>query len=109
MAPKLRIRRAFGGRLARAEARLRRAQPRDWNHERRTGHVRHAHLVTELHRRGLAAVLTADADLEVRARAAPALDADADELAHALLVEHSKRIVRQQALLQIVRQELGDI
>src|SRR3989441_2583070 len=50
MAPKLRIRRAFGGRLARAETRLRRAQPRDRNHERRTGHVRHPHLVTELHR-----------------------------------------------------------
>src|SRR5438128_9187217 len=49
--PSLRIRRALGGGLARPEARLRRAQPRARNHERRTGHVRHPYLVAELHRR----------------------------------------------------------
>src|SRR2546425_7807227 len=94
MAPKLRIRRAFGGRLARPETRLRRAQPRDRNHERRTGHVRHPYLVTELHRRRLAAVLAADTDLEIRARAPPAFDADSDQLAHALLrsEEHTSEL-----------------
>src|SRR6185503_14068046 len=79
------IRRVLGRRFARLEACLRRAQTRDRNHERRARHVRHAHLVTELHRRRLAAVLAADADLEVGPRAPPALDADPDQLADPFL------------------------
>src|SRR5256886_7685126 len=55
-------------RLSRLDAGLRGAEPRDRDHERRARHVRHAHLVAELDRRGLAAVLTADADLEVGPR-----------------------------------------
>src|SRR2546430_5637736 len=35
--------------------------------------------------------------LQVRPRAPPALDADADQLTHAVLVEHRERIVRQDA------------
>src|SRR5437762_1399089 len=90
-----------GGRLARLDARLRRAEVRDRDHERRARHVRHAHLVTELHGRRLAAMLAADADLEIRTRAPPALDADLDQLADAFLVEDRERIVAQQAFLQI--------
>src|SRR3954463_1931883 len=79
------IRRMLGRRLARLDARLRRAEARDRNHERRARHVGHAHLVTELHGRRLAAVLAADADLQVGTRAPPALDADLDQLADPFL------------------------
>src|SRR3954463_10785676 len=81
------IRRVLGRRLARLDARLRRAETRDRDHERRARHVRHAHLVTELHRRRLAAVLTADTDLEIGPRAPPALDADANEFTNTFLIE----------------------
>ena len=45
--------------------------------------------------RGLAAVLAADADLEVGARPPAQLAADLDQLADAVLVEHLERIVRR--------------
>src|SRR5439155_26319291 len=106
---RLRIRRALRGGLAGLEAGLGGAEPRDRNHERRARHVRHADLVTELHRRWLAAVLAADAHLEVGPRPASALDADLDELTDTFLVKDRERIMRQEALLQIVGQELGYI
>src|SRR5256886_4841722 len=90
------------------DAGLRSAEPRDGDHERRARHVGHAHLVTELDRRGLTPVLAADADLEVGPRAAAPLDAHADELADPLLIEHGERVVRQEPLLEGLRQELGD-
>src|SRR2546430_5835105 len=91
------------------DAGLRRAEPRDGDHERRARHVGHAHLVTELDRRGLAAVLAADADLEVGPRPPSALDADLDQLTDALLVEHGEGVGRQQVLLQVLRQELRHV
>ena len=55
------------GRLAFYDGRLRRGQPCQWHAVRRAGHVAHADPVAELHRLGVSAVLTADADLEVSA------------------------------------------
>src|SRR5207245_5654437 len=88
-------------RLTRLDAGLRGTEPRDRDHERRARHVRHAHLVTELDRRGLATVLTADADLEVGPRTATTLDADLDELSDAVLIEDGEGVERQQPLLKI--------
>src|SRR5207249_7686067 len=82
-------------RLTRLDAGLRGTEPRDRDHERRARHVRHAHLVTELDRRGLATVLTADADLEVGPRTATTLDADLDELSDAVLIEDGEGVERQ--------------
>src|SRR3972149_2855851 len=49
----------------RAEGRLRRRQPRDRHAERRAAHVVQAGHVAKLDRRGIAAVLAADADFEI--------------------------------------------
>src|SRR5947207_12956674 len=62
-----------GGRLARLDARLRRAAARDRDHERLARHVRIAHLVAELHGRRLVANVPTSGDLDTRAGAAPAL------------------------------------
>src|SRR5216110_421921 len=75
------------------ERRLGRGEARDRHAERRAGDVVHAHVVTELHRRGLAAVLPADADLELAPGSPTEPDRQLDELADALLVEHLKRVV----------------
>src|SRR5215470_19361377 len=58
-APLPRLRRAL------LDAGLRGGQPRDGHHVRGAGHIVHAHAVAELHRRRLAAVLAADAHLEL--------------------------------------------
>jgi len=54
-------------------------------------------------------VLTADPDLQIRPAAAPALDPDLHHLADAFLVEDRKGIVRHQADVEVLRQELGDV
>src|SRR5262249_37054338 len=95
----LRIRRVLGRRLPGLDPRLRRAQARDRNHERGARHVGHAHPVTELHRGRLAAVLAADAHLEIGTGPATTLDPDLDELSDTFLIENTERIVTQQAFL----------
>src|SRR5215510_10297122 len=96
-------------RARRRDLSLGRRQPRDRHRERRAGHVVHADPMAEGHRRRLAPVLAADTHLEIRHRLAPPLDADADQLAHALLVEHRERVDGQELLLQIEGQELADV
>src|SRR4029453_18058339 len=59
----------------------------------------------ELNRRRVAAVLTADAELQVGARAAPLLHRDLDELADASDVNRRERILLDDLELLIVRQE----
>src|SRR5260370_7008335 len=66
----LRIGRPFR-RVTRLDPRLCGAEACDRDHERRTGHVRHVHSVTDLDRRGLPAMLAADPDLEAGARPPP--------------------------------------
>ena len=74
-----------GGGLA--ERGLGGGKPRDRHAERRAGHVIEPDLVTEGDRGGIPAVLAANADLEIRPRLAPALDADPHQLPDALLVD----------------------
>ena len=50
---------------------------------------------------GIAAVLAADADLELRTRLAAARDADLDELTDAFLIERDEGIDLQDALRHI--------
>src|SRR5436309_2761147 len=76
----------FALRLARnrlAERGLRRGETGDRHAVGRAGDVVEADLVAEGDGGGIAAVLAADADLELRARLAAARDADLDELADA--------------------------
>ena len=49
--------------------------------------------MTELDRLGVAAVLAANPDLEVRAQASPPIDADLDQLSDAVGIERGKRVV----------------
>src|SRR5204863_3798920 len=65
--------------------------------------------VEEMNRRGVAAVLAADSDLQRGTRLASALDADADEIADALHVDRRERILFEDLLLLIDLQELPDV
>src|SRR4029078_67421 len=76
---------------------LRRGQPRDWNPEWRTGHIVEPDLVAEPHPGRAAAMLAANADLELRAGLAPAFDPDAHQFADALAVDRHERIRGQDA------------
>src|SRR5450830_43169 len=78
---------------------LRRGEPCDRDAERRAAHVVHAGAVAELDALGIAAVLAADAHLEVGPGAATPLDAHLHELADALLVEGRERVGRPDLLL----------
>src|SRR5881397_3264014 len=87
------------------ERRLSCGETGDGHAERRAGHVGHAHTVTEFHRRGLATVLPTDADLELGPRSPAELDRQLDEFADAFLVEHLERVVPQDAVLHVEREE----
>src|SRR3989475_9545967 len=91
------------------ERRLGRGETGDRHAERRAGHVVHAHTVTELHRRRLAAMLPADADLELGPRSPAELDRQLAELANALLIEHLERVSPQDAVLHVERQGPGRV
>src|SRR5258708_5853159 len=64
----------------------------------RAGHVVEPDLVADRHRGRIAAVLAADAELEVLARVAAALGRDLHQFAHALAVDRDERVDRQDAL-----------
>jgi hypothetical protein len=59
----------------------------------------------ELDRRGLAAVLSADAHLEVRLALASLPRGHLDELADTVTIEDLERIIREYAVLDVSRQE----
>ncbi len=54
-------------------------------------------------------MLAADADLELGPHRAAAVDAEGNELAHALLVHRLERVDRQNFLGQVIRQEASDV
>src|SRR6266542_4434460 len=84
-------------------------QQRDRHAVRRTAHVIQPDLVAEDHLFGVAAVLAADADLQIGARRASVLDADFEELPHAFLIERLKRVVGEDLLLDVEGQEAARI
>src|SRR5689334_8176140 len=88
-----------------AQRGLRRRQPRDRHAVWAARDVVQAHLVAKHHAAWLAAMLAADADLQVRAGRAATLGAELHELADALLVEHLERVVFQQLALDVQWQE----
>src|SRR6185437_10240303 len=59
----------------------------------------------EVHRVRIAAVLTADAQLQLRTYLPAALGADPDQLTDALPVQRLERADPEDALLQVVREE----
>src|SRR5882762_8876793 len=75
------------------ERRLGGGETGDRHAERGAGHVVHTHMVAELHRRRLTAVLPTNADLEVGPGAPAQPHRQLDELADALLVEYLERVV----------------
>src|SRR5205085_12583721 len=87
--------------------RLRRREAGKRDAVRRAAHVVEADRVAELDGARLAAVLAADAELDLRLRLAAALDADAHEVADALLVEDLERVPREDAVLEIEGEELA--
>ena len=84
-------------------------QPRDRNPERGAAHVVHAQPVAEGHRRRLAAVLAADPQLEIGPGAAAQLARHLDQLADAGLVQHLERVVLDDAVLEVVGQEVARV
>ena len=78
----------LGGRAARLQA-------GDRDAERRAGDVVQAHLVEEVDRLRVAAVLAADAELEVGAGGPAGLDGDADQRADAVPVDRLERARRR--------------
>src|SRR5688500_8381043 len=89
----------------RCERGVRRRQPRDGNAIRRTRDVVHAEGMAEPDRARLSAMLAAAADLQRVADTTSRGDRELDEFAHAFFIEHLKRIVSQDAELEIIRQE----
>src|SRR5688500_1689640 len=87
------------------QRRLRRGEPRERDAEWRAGHVVETGVMAEPHGLRIAAVLAADADLEILALAAPALDRDLDELAHAGFVERREGIFGEDLPLEIIGQK----
>src|SRR3984957_6034149 len=88
-----------------AERRLRRCKARDRHAERRAGNVVEPDLVAERDRSRVAAVLAADAELELRAYLAAALGRDPHQFADAIAIDRDERIDRQDALAGVDAEE----
>src|SRR5262249_35492419 len=96
-------------RFCRREARLRRGEARDRDAERRAADVVEAHGLEEADARGIAAVLAADADLELRFGRPSALDRRLDQLTPALLVEGDEGVAPEDAALDVGGEELSGV
>src|ERR1700757_3286643 len=81
---------------------LRRSQPRDWHAERRSADIIHADLMAELNAFRVAAVLAADADLQIWTRFAALFDAHANHHSNTLNVEGLEGIAGEDAGLLLV-------
>src|ERR1700720_883308 len=92
-----------------AERGLRRGQPRDRHAIGRARDIIQSDLVAERDRRGIAAVLAANADLETRAGLAPALNADLYQFADAVAIHRDERIDHQDSLGDVGAEESGGV
>src|SRR5205814_5387133 len=88
-----------------AQRRLCRGQPRDRHAIGRAGHVVEPGLVTEKYRGRVAAMLAADAKLELGPRLAATLGRDVDQFAHALDIERGEGIMLEDAALLVLFEE----
>src|SRR5664279_3319085 len=88
---------------------LRRRQAGSEHAEGRAGHVIEAELRAELDRRRFATVFAADPDLDRRTRLAALFDGHLEQLPDALAIEYCERVLLQNALRKIGRQELVDV
>src|SRR6478672_3140713 len=89
-------------RLDRSPSRL---QARDGNPERRAGDVVQTHLVEEVHRVRITAVLTADTELQLGTSAATFLGSDSNQLADPGAVDRLERGHTEDATVQVRREE----
>src|SRR5690242_8115468 len=87
------------------QRRLRRRQPGDRHPEWTAAHIVQADLVTELHRVWVAALLAADADLQIRSRRPALLDAYLHERADAVGVDGLEGIAGDDIVLHVVADE----
>src|SRR5258705_8323174 len=85
---------------------LRGGEARQRHAERRAADVVEAELVAEGDAPRLAAVLAADAQLELRFDTSPPLDGDAHQVADAVEVDHLERVALEHTVLEVARQEL---
>src|ERR1700691_3388530 len=98
-----------GRRRLLAQRRLRGSKARNRHPKRRARYVIKSDLVTEHDRCGIAAMLTANAELDVRPRFTAASGGNAHKLADAVPIDRHKRIGRQNALSGVNAQEARGI
>src|ERR1051325_8299728 len=91
------------------QLRLRRSEARHRHAVRWSGDVVQAAGAEEADGIGGSAVLAADADLEVRVRSAAALRAELHQLPDALLVDRLERVLLQDFLVDVLRQERAGV
>src|SRR5450759_2553393 len=92
-------------RLLCGERGVRRRQTRDRYTEGRTAHVVEPLLVTERNGARLAAVLAADAHLQAGLGGTAIAHGQGDQLAHTARVEHLERVVGEDPVLDVERDE----
>ena len=88
---------------------LRGGQAGDGYTEGGAGNIVQAHTVAELHRGGIAAVLTTDAQMQVGVSGTAQLGSHLDQTAHALLVQLGKGIVLIDLPIVVGIQELARV
>src|SRR5690606_17885386 len=91
------------------DRRLSRREPRDWHPEGAAAHVVEADLVAEVDARRVAAVLAADAELELAVHRAALLDRHGYELADTGGVERLERVLFENLAREIVGEERVDV
>src|SRR6185437_10141071 len=109
----IKVERLFGSSCLHAElvlrAGLRSGQTRGEDAVRRAGHIGESDAVAIRDGLGIAAVFTADAELKIRTDLASSGHAQLNQIAHAFLVDGGKRIILENAAINIGRQEGADI
>src|SRR5579859_3896505 len=88
------------------QRRLRGGETGERDAERRAGHVVEPDAVAERDRVRLAAVLAADAELEILLRTSPPRDGDPHQVADTALVEHLERVPFEHVVLEVGGEEL---
>src|SRR5881628_200594 len=99
---------ALSRRLAR-DHRLRRCQSRDRHTVRRTAHIVESHLITKLDRWGIAAVLAADSDFELRTGGPALLHAGPHKRPNTFTIQFLERVGLEDSLRHVVGDDLTRI